>query len=226
MSVRVCVRALDPPASAASFPRDHGRTTEPLKTPFPPLSLSCLRSRSQLVLGLATVLCFAAASSSPVRAMPSSPRRTAHSHANRTLPSEKPLTASPAQLTHPSSPSSAPSSVHSVPFSLHSSHLRRRADGPTSDRPADLFAASDYAHHAAGVALFGPAPRSPLVGQELERARLRDKYALRPEQEEVLGRMMRGVWERLGGGPLEGSATAAGPRPRGALSLPLKKCLP
>lgn len=61
MSVRVCVRALDPPASAASFPRDHGRTTEPLKTPFPPLSLSCLRSRSQLVLGLATVLCFAAA---------------------------------------------------------------------------------------------------------------------------------------------------------------------
>lgn len=226
MSVRVCVRALDPPASAASFrvttdapPSRSRRLSLPCRSPVSVLALSsCWASR----------LCCASLlrSSSPVRAMPSSPRRTAHSHANRTLPSEKPLTVSPAQLTRPSSPSSAPSSVHSVPFSLHSSHLRPRADGPTSDRPADLFAASDYAHHAAGVALFGPAPRSPLVGQELERARLRDKYALRPEQEEVLGRMMRGVWERLGDGPLEGSATAAGPRPRGALSLPLKKCLP
>ncbi|BGP42786.1 hypothetical protein JCM10449v2_006798 [Rhodotorula kratochvilovae] len=108
------------------------------------------------------------------------------------------FTASPSPLTAPSSPAST---THSAPFSLRSTHLRPREGG----RPADLFAASAYAHEAEGEALFGPAPRSPLPAREgeggegeRERRRLREKYALRPEQEEVLGRMMRGVWERFG----------------------------
>ncbi|BGP50972.1 hypothetical protein JCM10450v2_006898 [Rhodotorula kratochvilovae] len=108
------------------------------------------------------------------------------------------FTASPSPLTAPSSPAST---THSAPFSLRSTHLRPREAG----RPADLFAASAYAHEAEGEALFGPAPPSPLPAPqgeggegEGERRRLREKYALRPEQEEVLGRMMRGVWERFG----------------------------
>ncbi|GAA5920797.1 hypothetical protein JCM3775_003955 [Rhodotorula graminis] len=166
----------------------------------------------------------------------SSPPRAAtpQAHAPRPLaarspPATQPWTDSPAQLTptsDPPSPSSA--STRSTPFSLRSTHLRPRppAGDSTLARPADLFAASDYAHTAQGEALFGPPPRSPVVppplpapprshdgatahdAHERERARLRSKYALRPEQEEVLGRMMQGVWERLGGEPRRGVGAA------------------
>ncbi|GAA5900426.1 hypothetical protein JCM8208_005358 [Rhodotorula glutinis] len=150
------------------------------------------------------------------------PRPVASTTATTTT-TMQPWTDSPAQLTpttDPPSPSSA--STRSIPFSLGSTHLRPRhpAADPALDRPADLFAASIYAHQAQGEALFGPPPRSPLVApprrspprahdaHEQDRARLRSKYALKPEQEEVLGRMMQGVWERLGGEPLRGDGSA------------------
>jgi len=153
-----------------------------------------------------------------------------------------PWTDSPAQLTPTSEPGPpSPTSTRSAPFSLRSTHLRPRppadTDNPTLDRPSDAFAASAYAHRAEGEALFGPPPRSPLVAppprpsaarddgddgarargaHERERARLRTKYALKPEQEEVLGRMMQGVWERLGGEPHRGQGSAQLRRAQGA----------
>ncbi|GAA5852585.1 hypothetical protein JCM9279_005519 [Rhodotorula babjevae] len=165
------------------------------------------------------------------------PRPFASTTAATTTTTTQPWTDSPAQLTPTSDPASP---------SLASTHLRPRPpiSDPTLTHPANLLDASTYAHQAQGEALFGPPPRSPVVAppppppprsaalaggdddahtppaHERERARLRSKYALKPEQEEVLGRMMQGVWERLGGESQQGGAAqlsrAQGDRSRAA----------
>ncbi|GAA6058400.1 hypothetical protein JCM3770_002476 [Rhodotorula araucariae] len=115
------------------------------------------------------------------------------------LEQEQPFAASPSPLT-PSMPSPSPASTRSAPFSLRPAHLGDRAP---ADPCAGCASASAYAQHATGDALFGPAPRSPLAPLPPPPP-LRDKYGLRPEQEEVLGRMMRRVWARFGGDKLGG----------------------